>query len=80
MSATTTKPAPTVKIDRLALSLPGFDPTQSERLAALIASHLADAGLTGDIAIPRLQITLTAPDTGIEQIAWRIARAIAGEA
>jgi hypothetical protein len=75
MSATT-KPAATVTIDRLALTLPGFDPALSERLAALIAGHLAHAGLTGDIAIPRLQITLTAPDTGIEQIAWQIARAI----
>jgi hypothetical protein len=66
-----------ITIDRLALEIPGFDPAQVNRLTQLVASHLADqSGQVGDIVIPRLTVTLSARDTGVEQIAWAIARAI----
>jgi hypothetical protein len=78
MSGTTQAAPPGgVTIDRLALEIPGLDQAQATRLVHLVAQHLARAGLGDrDIAIPRLQVTLRAPDTSIEQIAWTIARAI----
>jgi hypothetical protein len=66
-----------IKIDRLALNLPGFDAEAASRLASLVASHLAQAGqASGDVAIPRLEIVLSAPDTDLDRLAWRISSAI----
>jgi hypothetical protein len=72
---------PTLTIDRLALEIPGFDPAQTSRLTQLVASHLAQGfAPVGDIAIPRLAVTLNPAETSVEQIAWAIARAIKREA
>jgi len=68
---------PALTIDRLALEIPGFDPALTSRLTQLVASHLAQGNApAGDIAIPRLAVTLAPTETSIEQIACAIARAI----
>jgi len=70
-------PAPNIKIDRLALDLPGFNPADAGMLALLIARHLAQAGNTAsDISIPRLNIILATPDTDLDILARRIAGAV----
>lgn len=78
MSGTARKQPPaSVRIDRLALEIPGFDPAQAGRLSQLVASHLAhETGWAGDVTLPRLAVALSPADTGAEQIAWTIARAI----
>jgi hypothetical protein len=66
-----------VTISRLALDVPGLDAARARRLAQLVATHLAhESGGMGDVAIPRLTLTLSPADTSVEQIAWAIARAI----
>jgi hypothetical protein len=66
-----------VRIDRLALEVPGLDPADASRLARSIAAHLARAGAAaGDVAIPRLNVVLSAPETDLDRLAWRIASAV----
>jgi len=67
---------PDIRIDRLALDLPGFGPNDAAPLARLVASHLAQAGMAGDIAIPRLRIVLDTAATSLDEIARRIAAAV----
>jgi hypothetical protein len=66
-----------VCIDRLVLDLPGFDARDAKRLAERVAAHLARAGrAAGDVAVPRLEVVLSAPDTDLDHLAWRIAGAV----
>jgi hypothetical protein len=66
-----------VRIDRLALDVPGLTLADASRLATRVAAHLARAGaMAGDIAIPRLEVVLSAPDTDLDRLAWRIASAV----
>lgn len=66
-----------IAIDRLVLTIPGFDPAQTSRLTQLVSSHLARGfSHAGDISIPRLAVALSPAETSVEQIAWAIARAI----
>ncbi len=68
-----------VRIDRLALDVPGLTPAEASRLATRVAAHLARAGaMAGDVAIPRLEVVLSAPDTDLDRLAWRIASAVLG--
>ncbi|HYP64222.1 MAG TPA: hypothetical protein VEQ16_10050 [Acidocella sp.] len=78
MSGTAQKQAlASIHIDRLTLEIPGFDPAQAGQLSRLVASHLAhDTGWTGDMTLPRVAVTLSPAETSVEQIAWKIARAI----
>jgi hypothetical protein len=67
----------TIKIDRLALELPGVDAAAGARLATLVASHLARAGHAGsEIAVPRVSLVLDAPEANLDLLAGRIAAAI----
>lgn len=72
----TIKP-PSIKIDRLALDVPGMDAAAGGRLAELVASHLARAGhAASEIAVPRISLVLEAPETNLDLLAGRIAAAI----
>jgi hypothetical protein len=68
-----------IRIDRLALDVPGLDPADAERLAWRVAAHLARAGVgAGDVAVPRLEVVLQAPETDLDRLASHIARAVLG--
>lgn len=78
--APSAKPA-SVTIDRLAFDLPGLSAASGARLAELVASHLARAGLAAsDVSIPRLSIELEAPDVDLNRLARRIATAVLRQA
>jgi hypothetical protein len=66
-----------VRIDRLVLDVPGFDARDAKRLAERVAAHLARAGrAAGDVAVPRLEVVLSALETDVDHLAWHIAGAV----
>ena len=67
------KPAE-VKIDRLVLDIPGFDPERAGPLAAQVGERLARAGLSGDHA--KIGITLGPVGGSEAELAARIVAAL----
>jgi hypothetical protein len=65
---------PVIKIDRLALDLPGFDSADARALAREIGERLALSGVSG--ARPRLTVTIDAAGGDVSQLAQRIVAAL----
>jgi hypothetical protein len=65
---------PVIKIDRLALDLPGFDPADARALAREIGERLALSGVSG--ARTRLAVTIDAAGGNVSELAQRIVSAL----
>jgi hypothetical protein len=74
MSDSVPDKSPDVRIDRLVLDIPGFDPAQVQGLAAAIGERLARAGLSGEHA--RIGITLGPQGGSQADLAARIVAAL----
>ena len=74
MSESTKAKEPEVKIDRLILDIPGFDPAQARALVSDIGERLARAGLSGEHA--RIGITLGPVGGSQGDLAARIVAAL----
>lgn len=68
------KPVPVIKIDRLALDLPGFDSADARALAREIGERLALSGMSG--VRQRLTVTIDAAGGDVSQLAQRIVAAL----
>jgi hypothetical protein len=63
-----------VRIDRLILDIPGFDPGQAGALAREIGQHLAAANIKADHG--HISLALGPHDAAAPDLALRIARAL----
>jgi hypothetical protein len=74
MSEPTQNNEPQVRIDRLVLDIPGFDPLRAKALALGIANGLAGAGAEGERKT--IGITLDPTDAADPDLAGRIVAAL----
>ena len=74
MSGTTPNQESEVRIDRLVLDIPGFDPAQARALASDVAERLARAGISG--VHPRIGVTLGPIGGSQTELSARIAAAL----
>ena len=65
---------PVIKIGRLALDLPGFDPADARALAREIGERLALSGVSG--VRPHLSVTVDAAGGNVSELAQRIVAAL----
>ena len=74
MTGAAQQTGPEVRIDRLVLDIPGFDPAQARALALGIADGLAKAGAKGEHAT--VSVPLAEPNGPPADLAARIVAAL----